>query len=167
MQKTYVAKTVAKLKASENNWEKKWEQKWLIIDAEGLVLGRLASIVAKILRGKHKPIFTPNIDCGDHVVIINADKVKLTGNKFEEKPYYWHTGFPGGIKDRTARQILEGNNPERVIENAVTRMISRGPLQRDQLLKLHIYKGVDHKHQGQKPEVLDIAKMNRKNKITN
>jgi large subunit ribosomal protein L13 len=143
------------------------EKKWWIIDAEGLVVGRLASIVAKILRGKHKPTFTPNQNCGDHVVIVNAEKIKFTGKKYAEKLYHWHTGYPGGIKNRTARQIIEGNYPERIIEYAVSRMMSRGPLQRDIMLNLHIYKGPNHKHQGQTPQQLDIAKMNRKNKINN
>ena len=143
------------------------EKKWWLIDAEDLVVGRLSSIIAKILRGKHKTTFTPNIDCGDYVIVINADKVKLTGKKYAEKLYYWHTGFPGGIKDRSARQIIEGKHPERILEYAVSRMISRGPLQRDLMLKLHIYKGNEHKHQGQNPQILDVAKMNRKNKKTN
>lgn len=140
------------------------ERKWWLIDAENLVVGRLSAIIANILRGKHKPTFTPNLDCGDHVVVINADKVKFTGKKFANKTYYWHTGHPGGIKERTARQLLEGNFPERVLENSVSRMMSRGPLQRDIMVKLHIYSGSEHKHQGQNPQVLDIASMNRKNK---
>jgi large subunit ribosomal protein L13 len=140
------------------------ERKWWLVDAEGLVVGRAASIIANILRGKHKATFTPHLDCGDHVVIINADKIKLTGKKYAEKLYYWHTGYPGGIKDRTARQILEGKFPERIMQYAVERMISRGPLQRDVMLKLHIYKGPEHKHQGQTPQILDIAAMNSKNK---
>ena len=143
------------------------ERKWWLIDAENLVVGRLASIVAKLLRGKHKATFTPNIDCGDHVVIINAEKVKLTGKKYAEKLYYWHTGYPGGIKDQTARQIIEGKFPERILEYAISRMISRGPLQRDIMLKLHLYKGANHKHQGQNPQVMDIAAMNSKNKKSN
>ncbi len=155
MLKTYVAKP------------SEIEKKWWIIDAQDLIVGRLASIVANILRGKHKTTFTPNIDCGDHVVIVNADKVKFTGKKYAEKLYYWHTGYPGGIKDRSARQIIEGKHPERILEYAVSRMISRGPLQRDLMLKLHIYKGNEHKHQGQNPQILDVAKMNRKNKKTN
>jgi large subunit ribosomal protein L13 len=155
MLKTYVAKP------------KDIERKWWLIDAEDLVVGRLSSIVAKLLRGKHKATFTPNIDCGDHVVIINADKVRFTGKKYAEKLYYWHTGHPGGIKDRTARQIIEGQFPERILEYAVSRMISRGPLQRDIMVKLHIYKGAEHKHQGQNPQVMDIAAMNKKNKKTN
>jgi large subunit ribosomal protein L13 len=140
------------------------ERKWWLIDAENLVVGRVSTIIANILRGKHKPTFTPNLDCGDHVVVINADKVKFTGKKFANKTYYWHTGHPGGIKERTARQLLEGNFPERVLENSVSRMMSRGPLQRDIMVKLHIYSGPEHKHQGQNPQVLDIASMNRKNK---
>ena len=140
------------------------ERKWWLIDAQDLVVGRVSTIIANLLRGKHKPTFTPHLDCGDHVVVINADKVKFTGKKLADKMYYWHTGHPGGIKERTARQILEGNFPERILENSVSRMISRGPLQRDIMVKLHIYNGPDHKHQGQNPQVLDIAAMNRKNK---
>ncbi len=143
------------------------EKKWWLIDAEDLVVGRLASIVAKILRGKHKTTFTPNIDCGDYVIIVNAEKVKLTGKKYAEKLYYWHTGYPGGIKDRSARQIMEGKYPERILEYAVSRMMSRGPLQRDLMTKLHIYKGNEHKHQAQNPQILDVGAMNRKNKKTN
>lgn len=143
------------------------EKKWWLIDAEDLVVGRLSSIIANLLRGKHKTTFTPNIDCGDYVIVINAEKVKLTGKKYAEKLYYWHTGYPGGIKDRTARQIIEGKYPERIIEYAVSRMISRGPLQRDLMTKLHIYKGNEHKHQAQNPQILDIGAMNRKNKKTN
>lgn len=143
------------------------ERKWWLIDAENLVVGRLSSIVANLLRGKHKPTFTPNMDCGDHVVIINAEKVKFTGNKYADKPYYWHTGYPGGIKSRTARQIIEGNFPERILEAAISRMISRGPLQRDILRKLHIYKGTEHTHQGQSPQSFDVASKNRKNKKVN
>ena len=143
------------------------EKKWWLIDAEDLVVGRLSSIIAKILRGKHKTTFTPNIDCGDYVIVINSEKVKLTGKKYAEKLYYWHTGYPGGIKDRTARQIMEGKYPERILEYAVSRMMSRGPLQRDLMTKLHIYKGNEHKHQAQNPQILDVGAMNRKNKKTN
>src|SRR3989338_11516243 len=135
------------------------QRKWWLIDAENLVVGRLASIVAKILRGKHKASFSPNLDCGDHIVVINAEKVKLTGKKYAEKLYHWHTGYPGGIKDKTARQIIEGKFPERVLHYAVERMISRGPLQRDIMVKLHIYKGANHKHQAQNPQILDVASM--------
>ncbi len=143
------------------------EKKWWLIDAEDLVVGRVSSIIAKILRGKHKTTFTPNIDCGDYVIVINAEKIKLTGKKYAEKLYYWHTGYPGGIKDRTARQIIEGKYPERILEYAVSRMMSRGPLQRDLMTKLHIYKGNEHKHQAQNPQILDVGAMNRKNKKTN
>ena len=138
-------------------------KKWLLIDAQNLVLGRLATIVAKILRGKHKAIFTPHIDCGDNVIIINADKIHLTGKKLAEKPYYWHTGYPGGIKSRTAKQIIEGKHPQRVIKSAIERMIARTPLGRDQLRKLYIYQGEEHPHQAQKPEIMDIVAMNPKN----
>ncbi len=140
------------------------ERKWHLIDAEGLVLGRLASEVAMLLRGKRKPMYTPHIDCGDHVVIINADKVALTGNKRADKTYYWHTGYPGGIKQRTAGQILDGAHPERVVMKAVERMIPRGPLGRAQFKKLRVYAGPDHPHEAQSPEVLDFGSRNSKNK---
>jgi large subunit ribosomal protein L13 len=139
------------------------QKKWLLIDATDLVLGRLSTIVAKILRGKHKAIFTPHIDCGDNVIIINADKIHLTGKKLAEKPYYWHTGYPGGIKSRTAGQIMEGKFPERVLQSAIERMISRTPLGRDQLRKLHIYKGSEHPHQAQQPESFNVAALSPKN----
>ncbi len=141
------------------------EKKWLIIDAENLVVGRVASIIASILRGKHKPSFTPHVDCGDHVIVINAEKVKFTGNKYENKVYYKHTGYIGGIKETTPRRILEGKFPERVLEKAIERMIPRGPLGRDQMRALHVYAGTEHPHEGQKPETLDVASMNRKNKV--
>ena len=137
---------------------------WVLIDAEGLVLGRMASIVANILRGKTKPTFTPHMDCGDHVVIINADKVKLTGKKLSDKIYYRHTGHPGGIKSQTAGQILEGRFPERVIEKAVQRMIPSGPLGRQQMRNLRVYAGTEHPHGAQNPAVLDVGSMNEKNK---
>ncbi len=140
------------------------ERKWYVIDADGLVLGRMASIVAARLRGKHKPLFTPHIDCGDNIIIVNAEKVGLTGRKRANKIYYWHTGYPGGIKSRTAGKILDGKHPERVIEKAVERMISRNPLGRQQMRKLHVYAGPDHPHQAQNPEVMDVAAMNPKNK---
>ena len=139
------------------------EKKWWLIDADGLVLGRLASIVATYLRGKHKPTFSPHMDCGDNIVIINAEKVRLTGNKRTAKTYYWHTGYPGGIKSRTADKILDGAHPERVIEKAVQRMITRGPLGRKQLKNLRVYGGGEHPHEAQLPEALDIAAMNPKN----
>jgi len=136
---------------------------WWVIDAEGLILGRLASIVANRLRGKHKPQFTPHVDCGDHVVILNADKVRVTGNKAEQTVFHWHTGFAGGIKGRTTRQRLESRYPERVVEKAVERMITRGPLGRKQMKNLHVYAGTEHPHSGQAPVALDVAAMNRKN----
>ena len=140
------------------------DKKWLVIDADGLVLGRLASRVALILRGKHKPSFTPHMDCGDNVIVVNAAQVKITGNKAADKTYYWHTGYPGGIKSRTAGQILEGAHPERVVEKAVQRMIPKGPLGRQQLRNLRVYAGAEHPHEGQQPEVLDLAARNPKNK---
>jgi len=139
------------------------ERKWCVIDAEGLVLGRLASIVALRLRGKHKTMYTPHLDCGDNIIIINAEKVQLTGNKRRDKTYYRHTGYPGGIKSRTAGQILDGDHPERVMIKAVERMISRNPLGRQQMRKLHVYVGGEHPHEAQQPEVLDVASMNPKN----
>ena len=140
-------------------------KKWLLIDAEGVVLGRLASNIAKILRGKHKTIFTPHIDTGDHVVVINADKVKLTGKKRTNKVYHRHTGHPGGIKTATPEFILEGAFPERVIEKAVERMMPKeSPLARAQLTKLKVYGGTAHPHEAQKPEVYDFASQNPKNK---
>ena len=140
------------------------QKKWVLIDAEGVVLGRLAALVASRLRGKHKPTFTPHVDDGDNVIIINADKVKLTGRKYTDKKYYWHTGHPGGIKERTARQIIEGRFPERVVQKAVQRMLPEGPLARQQLRNLRVYAGADHPHEAQSPEVLDVAAMNSKNK---
>lgn len=140
-------------------------KKWLVIDADGVVLGRLASEVAKLLRGKHKTIFTPHIDTGDHVVIINADKVKLTGRKRTNKIYYRHTGFPGGVKSATPEFILNGAHPERVIEKAVERMLPKeSPLARDQFGKLRVYAGTEHPHTAQNPEVYDFAAKNPKNK---
>ena len=142
------------------------EKKWHLIDAEGLVVGRLASIVANILRGKHKPSFTPHVDCGDHVVIINADKVRFTGRKLTDKKYYKHTGYAGGIKETTPAKVLDGRFPERVLEKAVERMIPRGPLGRQQMRALHLYAGTEHPHGGTQPQPLDVASMNRKNKVT-
>ena len=140
------------------------DKKWFIIDAEDLVLGRMASIVANRLRGKHRPEYTPHMDCGDHIIIINADKIKLTGNKLNDKIYYWHTGYPGGIKQRTANQILSGRFPERVVSKAVERMVPRGALGRRQMSHLFVYPGSEHPHHAQQPQVLDIASMNSKNK---
>jgi large subunit ribosomal protein L13 len=139
------------------------ERDWFVIDANGLVLGRLASIVAMRLRGKHKPIFTPHVDCGDNIIIINAAKVGLTGNKRNDKTYYWHTGHPGGIKSRTADKILDGNHPERVMIKAVERMITRNPLGRQQMTKLHVYAGPEHPHEAQSPQILDVGSMSSKN----
>jgi large subunit ribosomal protein L13 len=139
-------------------------KKWVLIDAEGVVLGRLASIVANRLRGKHKPTYTPHIDDGDNIIIINAAKVKLTGNKAENEKFYWHTGHPGGIKERTWGKILGSAHPERLIEKAVERMVPRGPLGRRQMKNLKVYAGAEHPHEAQQPETLDVAAMNPKNK---
>jgi large subunit ribosomal protein L13 len=138
------------------------DKKWILIDAEGVVLGRLAAIVATRLRGKHKPTFTPHMDMGDNVIVVNADKVQLTGNH-RERPHYWHTGHPGGIKSRTTGQILEGAHPERVLVQAVKRMLPGGKLSRRQMTNLRVYASADHPHEAQSPEVLDVASMNRKN----
>ncbi|WP_320144830.1 50S ribosomal protein L13 [uncultured Cohaesibacter sp.] len=139
------------------------EKKWILIDAEDLVLGRLAALIAMRLRGKHKATFTPHMDCGDNVIVINAEKVKLTGRKYENKKYYWHTGHPGGIKERTARQIIEGKFPERVLQKAVQRMLPGGPLSRVQLSNLRVYAGAKHPHEAQSPEVLDVKALSAKN----
>ena len=139
------------------------DKKWVMIDAKGLIVGRLATLVALRLRGKHKPTFTPHVDMGDNVIIINAEKVVLTGRKLERKVYHHHTGYIGGIKERTAKYILEGRFPERVVEKAVQRMLPHGPLGRKQFGNLRVYKGPDHPHAAQQPEKIDIAAMNRKN----
>ncbi|MBC7137399.1 MAG: 50S ribosomal protein L13 [Defluviimonas sp.] len=139
------------------------EKKWILIDAEGVVLGRLATIVAMRLRGKHKPTFTPHMDMGDNVIVINADKVQMTGNKRADKRYYWHTGYPGGIKFRTAAQVLDGAHPERVVIKAVERMISRNRLGREQMSNLRVYAGAAHPHEAQQPDVLDVKTLNPKN----
>jgi|TARA_R110002126_G_scaffold13118_3_gene56598 large subunit ribosomal protein L13 len=140
------------------------EKKWFVVDAEGMILGRLASQLALRLRGKHKPTFTPHIDCGDHIVVINAGKVRLTGNKRSDSIHYWHTGYPGGIKQRSKGQILDGKHPERVLEKAVERMLPKGPMGRQQLKNLRVYAGPEHEQAAQKPEVWDVAAMNPKNK---
>jgi large subunit ribosomal protein L13 len=140
------------------------DKQWLVIDAEGLVLGRLAAIIADRLRGKHKPMYTPHMDCGDHVVVINAEKVHLTGNKRKDSIFYWHTGYPGGIKGRSKGAILDGKHPERVIEKAVERMVPRGPLGRRVMGHLRVYAGAEHPHEAQQPQPLDVAALNRKNK---
>ncbi len=139
------------------------EKKWILIDAEGLVLGRVASIIAMRLRGKHKPTFTPHMDMGDNVVVVNADKVLLTGRKREQMTFHWHTGHPGGIKSRTARATLESAHPERLLFRAVKRMMPGGPLTRKQLTNLRVFAGPEHAHEAQSPEKLDVAAMNPKN----
>jgi large subunit ribosomal protein L13 len=139
-------------------------RKWILIDAADVVLGRLAVVVANILRGKNKPCYTPNADCGDHVVIVNADKVLLTGKKLDDKFHYWHTGYPGGIKERSMRNLLDEPLQDKVIRNAVKGMISKGPLRADILSKLKVYKSANHPHDAQKPDVLDMSSLNRKNK---
>jgi large subunit ribosomal protein L13 len=139
------------------------EKKWILIDAEGLVVGRLASLIAMRLKGKHKPNYTPHIDAGDNVIVINADKVVFTGGKTDDKIYYRHTGYPGGIKQSTPRRLLEGKFPERVLELAVGRMLKRGPLQRKLMRNLKVYKGAAHPHEAQKPEPIDVKALNRKN----
>lgn len=139
------------------------DSKWYVIDAEGVVLGRLASIAAKMLRGKHKPMFTPHIDCGDNVIVVNAEKIQLTGNKRTDKVYYRHTGYPGGIRSAVVGAVLESAHPERVVEKAVQRMLPKGPLGRKQMGKLKVYAGPAHPHDAQSPETLDLAAMNSKN----
>jgi large subunit ribosomal protein L13 len=151
-------KTTTSLKPSE------LDKKWLLIDAQGLVLGRLASIIAMRLRGKHKPTYTPHMDGGDHVVVVNAEKVALTGNKRRDSMFHWYTGYPGGIKERSKGAILDGKHPERVIIKAVERMVPRGPLGRRIMGHLKVYKGPAHPHEAQQPQALDVGAMNRKNK---
>lgn len=145
------------MKASDVN------RKWILVDAEGLVLGRMAVVIANLLRGKNKPCFTPNADCGDNVIVINADKIALTGKKLEDKKYYWHSGYPGGIKSRSMRQLMSEPRSDRMVRNAVRRMMSKGALSRAILSKLKVYKGSEHPHGAQNPEILDISKLNRKN----
>ena len=139
------------------------QKDWVLIDAAGAVLGRLAVLVATRLRGKHKAQFTPHVDCGDHVIVVNAAKVRLTGKKADQSVFYYHTGYPGGIKGRTLRQRLEGRRGEQVVVKAVERMITRGPLQRAQMHHLHVYAGAEHPHAGQTPRPLDLAALNPKN----
>jgi large subunit ribosomal protein L13 len=151
-------KTTASLKPADV------EKKWIVIDAENAVVGRLATFIAMRLRGKHRPDYTPHVDCGDHVVVINADKVKFTGRKLQQKTYYWHTGYPGGIKERTADKILGGKFPERILEKAVERMLPKeSPLARKQMTHLRIFAGAEHEHEAQKPETIAFAEMNAKN----
>jgi large subunit ribosomal protein L13 len=140
------------------------EKKWVLVDADGVVLGRLASIVATRLRGKHKALFTPHVDCGDNVIVINAEKVKITGKKRDKDIFFWHTGYPGGIKGRSKGQILDGKHPERVVEKAIERMLPEGPLGAQVFSNLRVYTGAEHPHTAQQPEVLDVASMNPKNK---
>ncbi len=140
------------------------DKKWFVVDADGLVLGRMASVVAMRLRGKHKPSYTPHADCGDNIIVVNAEKVRLTGRKREDKIYYRHTGHPGGIKSRTAGGVLESKYPERVVHKAVERMVPRSPLGRQQMGNLRVYAGPGHPHEAQEPEALDIGAMNAKNR---
>ncbi|MFP6688203.1 MAG: 50S ribosomal protein L13 [Alphaproteobacteria bacterium] len=140
------------------------DKKWLLVDAEDIVLGRLAAVIATRLIGKHKPSYTPHMDCGDNVIVINAEKVKLTGNKRDDKTYYRHTGYPGGIRSRTPASIFAGPTPELVVSLAIQRMIPKGPLGRKQSSNLKVYAGSDHPHEAQQPEILDVAAMNPKNK---
>ena len=142
------------------------ENGWVLIDADGLVVGRVASIIANLLRGKHKTSYTPHVDCGDNVIVINADKVKFTGRKLTQKVYYKHTGFPGGIKEARADKVLGGRFPERVLEKAVERMVPRGPLGRKQMARLKVFAGTSHPHDGTNPVTLDVAALNRKNSIS-
>jgi len=151
-------KTTASLKPAEV------KKDWVLIDADGVVLGRLAVIIANRLRGKHKPQFTPHVDCGDNIVVVNAAKVRITGNKADQSIFYYHTGYPGGIKGRSIRQRLASKRPEQVLEKAVERMITRGPLQRKQMKHLYIYAGTEHPHDGQQPRKLDVVALNPKNK---
>jgi large subunit ribosomal protein L13 len=140
------------------------EKKWIVVDAENAVVGRLATFIAMRLRGKHRADYTPHVDCGDNVIVINADKVKFTGRKLDQKIYYWHTGHPGGIKERTAGKVLGGRFPERVLEKAVERMLPKeSPLARRQMTHLRIYNGAEHPHAAQNPEVVDFAGKNAKN----
>jgi large subunit ribosomal protein L13 len=140
------------------------EKKWIIIDAKDAIVGRLASFVAARLRGKHRPDYTPHVDCGDYVIIINADKVIFTGRKLDDKKYFWHTGYPGGIKERTASAILNGRFPERIVKKAVQRMLPKeSPLARQQMSNLKVYNGAAHPHEAQKPEAVDFAALNPKN----
>ena len=139
------------------------DKKWIVIDAQGLVVGRLAALVATRLKGKHKAIYTPHVDCGDNIIVVNADKVVFSGKKYEDKTYYWYSGYPGGLKEKSPRMIMEGRFPERVIQKAVERMLARGPLGRVIMGNLKVYKGPNHPHAAQNPTPLDVAKLSRKN----
>jgi large subunit ribosomal protein L13 len=136
---------------------------WVVIDADGLVVGRLAALIATRLKGKHKATYTPHVDTGDNVIVVNAEKVVFSGKKYEDKVYYWHSGYPGGLKEKSPRMIIEGRYPERVVEKAVERMLKRGPLMRKLMRNLKVYKGGEHPHAAQNPAKLDIAALNRKN----
>ena len=139
------------------------DKKWVIVDAEGVVLGRLAAVVATRLRGKHKPSFTPHMDMGDNVIVVNAEKVQITGRKLTQKRYYRHTGYPGGLRSLTAEQVLQSKFPERMVQKAIERMMPGGPLSRKQLSNLRVYSGAEHPHAAQQPETLDVRAMNKKN----
>ena len=139
------------------------DKKWIVIDGEGLVVGRLATLIAMRLKGKHRATYTPHVDTGDNVIAINAEKVVFTGNKTNDKLYYRHTGYPGGIKQRTPKQLFASRHPERILELAVGRMLKRGPLQRQLMRNLKVYKGGAHPHDAQQPEPLDVKSLNRKN----
>lgn len=143
------------------------KQSWFVVDAKDLILGRMSSIIALYLKGKHKATYTPHVECGDSIIVVNAEKVALTGKKLTDKNFYWHTGYPGGIKQRTIGQILTGKHPERVITKAVERMLPRGPLGRQMMKNLKVYSGETHPHEAQKPVVLDIGSMNSKNVQSN
>lgn len=151
------------MKTTRSIKEPEVQRTWTLINAEDLILGRLAVLIANRLRGKHKPYFTPHVDCGDYIVVVNAEKVALTGNKTKDKEFFWHTGYAGGIKSRTIGQILDGAHPERVIMKAVERMVPRGPLGRDIMRKLKIYAGDKHPHEAQNPVTLDVVALNSKN----
>ena len=144
---------------------KEIKKKWLMIDVDGLVLGRVASYIANLLRGKHKTTFTPHMDCGDNVIVINAKKVKLTGNKAKKKIYFKHTGYPGGLKETYFENIINGKTPEIIVRKAVERMMSSNALSKKQLSNLKIFGGDKHDHDAQKPELIDFGKLNRKNKV--
>ena len=151
-------KTTASLKPADV------EKKWIVIDAQDAVVGRLATFIAMRLRGKHRPDYTPHVDCGDYVVVVNADKVKFTGRKLAQKTYYHHTGHPGGVKARTAGAILAGKFPERILEKAVERMLPKeSPLAREQMTHLRVFSGPTHNHEAQQPEVVDFKSLNAKN----
>jgi large subunit ribosomal protein L13 len=139
------------------------DKQWIVIDAKGLVVGRLAALIATRLKGKHKAIYTPHVDCGDNIIVVNADKVVFSGKKYEDKTYYWYSGYPGGLKEKSPRMIMEGRFPERVIQKAVERMLARGPLGRVIMGNLKVYKGPTHPHAAQNPTPLDVGKLSVKN----